>query len=216
MFVEFIYELPNHLQSPVWIVSQIFSFIALVFMVWSFQIKNKIVLMLFLGIGTTALAISATFLGNYTLAVLFGLAAVRNYVFSYFDWRGSRGNDVPKWLYYSFAGFFTLSTIVSTVVLVHILQVATYGAWLEWLICITLVGLIIGNVLEGTTLMRLSFVANRVFNIINHVYFANVIAVIIAVLAIISNIIYYVRMLISWLKERKRLADEIEKEKASV
>jgi len=199
-------------SDPYWITSQVFSFIALVFMVWSFQIKNKVILMLFLGIGTTALAISAAFLGNFTLSVLFGLAAVRNYVFSYFDWRGSRGNDVPKWLYYSFAALFTALTVVSTILLVHVWHVDTFGAWLEWIICITLVGLIVGNVLKGTNLMRVSFIGNRVFNIINHVYFANVIAVIIAVLAIISNIIYYVRMFITWNKKRKENASVLPEE----
>jgi hypothetical protein len=190
-------------SNTLWWVSQAFSFVALVFMVWSFQIKNKILLMLFLGFGTMFLAISASFLENYTLAVLFGQAAIRNYVFSYLDWRESRNKYVAQWLRYLFAAIFATGTIVSTILLVHVWPVATVGAWLEWLICITLIGLIVGNILKGTNVMRLSFVANRVFNIINHLYFANYIAVIIAALAIISNIIFYTRMLISWIIKRR-------------
>ena len=203
-------------DNPLWWTSQAFSFVALVFMVWSFQVKNKIILMLMLGLGTTFLAGSAAFLGNYTLAVLFGLAAVRNYVFSYLDWRVAKEKYVPKGLNYFFAGVFTVATIASTVVLVHIMQVATYGAWLEWLICVTLIGLIIGNVLKGTNLMRLSFVANRAFNIINHVYFNNAIAVIIATLAIISNAVYYIRLLIEWLKKRREAKLQSEEEEETL
>jgi len=202
MIIEFQFD------NPLWWASQAFSFVALVFMVWSFQVKNKIILMLMLGLGTTFLAGSAAFLGNYTLAVLFGLAAIRNYVFSYLDWRVSKEIHVPRGLYYFFAGVFTVATIASTIVLVHIMEVATYGAWLEWLICVTLIGLIIGNVLKGTNLMRLSFVGNRAFNIINHVYFNNAIAVIIATLAIISNAVYYIRMLIEWKKKRREKTEE--------
>jgi len=196
-------------SDPFWVISQFFSLLALICMVGSFQFKDKIKMMLLLGFGTTFLAISASFLGNYTLGVLFGLAAIRNFVFVYLDTRVKHGKYVAKWLPYFFAGVFSTLTIISTVLLVHVIQVATYGAWLEWLICITLIGLIIGNVLKGQNLMRLSFVGNRVFNIINHVYFNNAIAVIIAVLAIVSNFVYYLRMFIEWRKKRKN-GDEVE------
>ena len=199
-------------HDPIWIISQIFAFFALITMFWSFQIKNKIKMMVLLGLGTMFLAFSAVFLENYTLTVLFGIAAVRNYVFSYIDWRISKGKYVAKWVPYFFAGVFIVSTVASTVILVYIIQVPIVGAWLEWLICITLIGLIIGNILEGTNLMRISFVVNRVFNIINHAYFNNAIAVIIATLTISSNIIFYIRQLIAWLKERKAAKLESEKE----
>ena len=201
--IDFFRSIEFHFHDPLWIVSQVFAFFALVTMFWSFQITNKIKMMVLLGIGTMFLAISAYFLSNYTLMVLFGLAAIRNYVFSYLDWRTSKGNIVPKSVTYFFAGVFVASTVISTVVLVYIFRVPTVGAWLEWLICITLIGLIIGNVLEGTNLMRISFVVNRVFNIINHAFFNNVIAVIIAMLTISSNIIFYIRQLVSWIKKRR-------------
>jgi hypothetical protein len=56
--------------------------------------------------------------------------------------------------------------------------------------------------------MRVSFIANRAFNIINHVYFNNVIAVIIAVSAIGSNIVFYIRQLAAWMKERNTVNEE--------
>jgi hypothetical protein len=79
-----------------------------------------------------------------------------------------------------------------------------HSDWLEWLICLTLIGLIIGNVISGTDLMRVSFVANRVFNIINHWHFNNVIAVFIACMTISSNIIFYIRQLVGRLRKRKK------------
>ena len=276
------------LTAP-WIVSQVFAFIALIFMVSSFQAKKKLNVMLLLGFGTLFLAFSAWPLANYTLAILFLLASIRNYVFWFFDWQSQRGTistrkfyyiftigfsiltfvyplilsqvyfgmvmrpddyapnmmpttlmglwsqlewwrilfvcvslvalvisnfyfllgdkkdakkdrtdlkEVPRKIYYVFAVVFSTATIMSTTLLGH----RGYAWWLEWLICVTLVGLIIGNVLRGQNVMRLSFVANRGFNIINHVAFNNPIAVIIAAMAIVSNGVYYVRMLINHLK----------------
>jgi len=266
-----------------WVVSQVFAFIALIFMVSSFQAKKKLNVMLLLGFGTLFLAFSAWPLANYTLAILFLLASIRNYVFWFFDWQSQRGQissrkfyytfticfsvitliypiilgqvyvtavaavgahdtvwrlfagmdwwriliicislialvisnfyfllgdvkdvkkngasakEVPRKIYYVFAVIFSTATIMSTTLLGHV----GYAWWLEWLICVTLVGLILGNVLRGQNVMRLSFVANRGFNIINHVAFDNPIAVIIASMAIVSNAIYYIRMLINHLK----------------
>ena len=70
------------------------------------------------------------------------------------------------------------------------------------MICLTLIGLTIGNVLKGQNVMRWSFVVNRFFNIYNHVYFGNAIAVIIAALAIGSNFVYYGRVLRGKWKDR--------------
>jgi len=192
-----------HIYNPTWRISQVFAFFALVTMFWSFQIKDKLKMMLLLGLGTTFLAVSAAFLSNYTLTVLFAIASVRNYVFCFFEWRALKDKPVHKRLWYFFAGLFILATVGSTVILVHMIGVPIHSVWLEWCICITLIGLIIGNVISGTDLMRVSFVANRVFNIINHWHFSNIIAVFIACMTISSNIIFYTRKLISWNSKRK-------------
>jgi len=191
-------------NNPLWIISQVFAFVALILSFWAWQVKDKVKLMLLVGLFSLFLAASASFLENYTLGVLFGLAAVRNFVFCYLDWRASKGRDVRSWLRYFFAAVFAVATITSTVVLVYVVQVKTYGAWLEWMICATLIGLIIGNIQKGTHLMRISFIGNRAFNIINHIYFNNVISVIIAVTAISSNLIFYIREIVARHKERKK------------
>ncbi|MCL2527567.1 MAG: YgjV family protein [Defluviitaleaceae bacterium] len=217
-----------HIYETTWWLSQFFAFLSLIVMFWSFQIKDKLKMMLLLGLGTTFLAVSAIFLANWTLTVLFMLASVRNYVFCYLEWIQLRGRMVPKWIkseklqawgdypskvvpkwvWYSFGALFITLTIASTVILVHIVQVEVSGIWVEWFICVTLIGLIIGNVTPGTHLMRISFVANRAFNIINHAFFGNAIAVIIACLTISSNIIFYVRQLVGWLKGRNKKEEE--------
>ena len=205
----FRYIVDYELHRTAWQISQVFAFFALITMFWSFQIKNKLKMMLLLGLGTTFLAVSAAFLGNWTLCVSFMIASVRNYVFCYFEWRTLKERPVSRWLWYFFAGVFITVTLGSTVTLVHIVQVETAGTWVEWLISLTLVGLIIGNVITGTNLMRVSFVANRAFNIINHAYFNNVIAVIIACLTISSNLIYYIRQFVAWKKEHRiKLSDD--------
>jgi len=116
------------------------------------------------------------------------------------DWRVSKGTNVPKWLYYVLAGVFIVCTVTATA----ILWPTGMSLWLELCICVTLIGLIIGNVQKGTDLMRVSFIANRSFNIINHLYFNNTIAVIIAIAAICSNIVYYIRHFIAWMKKRDK------------
>jgi len=185
-------------SNPLWIVSQVFAFIALVFMVWSFQCKEKLRVMLLLGFGTFFLALSAAPLQNWVLASLFMQASVRNYVFFFFDWRVKQGIHVPRKYYNIAAIIFSAAIVASTIIMVHIMQVPHTNLFVEWSIAATLVGLTIGNVLKGQNVMRLSFVINRMFNIYNHVYFLNAIAVIIAALAIISNGIYYFRVLLAW------------------
>jgi len=213
---------PPQASNPMWIVSQVFAFIALVFMVWSFQCKEKLRVMLLLGFGTFFLALSAAPLQNWALASLFMQASVRNYVFFFFDWRVKNGIHVPRKYYNISAVIFSVGIVASTIIIIHILQLPHTNYFVEWCIAATLVGLTIGNVLKGQNVMRLSFVVNRVFNIYNHIFFLNAIAVIIAALAIGSNGIYYVRMFLAWrrgediqagtsaqdIAEAKRLAEE--------
>jgi hypothetical protein len=186
-------------SDPLWVASQIFAFFALILSIWAWQVKDKIRMMLLVGLFSLFLAISASFLENYSLGVLFGLAAIRNFVFCYLDWRVSKGKKVYSWLPYFFAGIFITSTVTATALLWH----TGMALWLEVLICVTLIGLIIGNIRKGTDLMRVSFIANRGFNIINHVYFNNAVAVVIAVAAIGSNVVFYTRQLMAWLSSRK-------------
>lgn len=212
------YIITVSIYDNTWIASQIFAFFALVTMFWSFQIKNKLKMMLLLGLGTTFLSISAALLGNWTLCISFAIASVRNYVFCYFEWRGLKDRPVAKRVWYIWAAVFITATLGGTVTLVYFghlipgLNVHPYldygvnrhSDWLEWMISLTLVGLIIGNVTPGTDLMRISFVANRAFNIINHWHFVNIIAVFIACMTISSNIIYYIRQLVSWIVKRRK------------
>ncbi|MCL2087931.1 MAG: YgjV family protein [Oscillospiraceae bacterium] len=180
-------------DDPVWIVSQVFAFFALVFLVWSFQMKNKIVIMLLMGLGSAFLGLSAICLGNYSVGMLFWLTAVWNFVFTYLDWRISRGKRVHPKLKYIFAGIFAILTITAT----SFLWTLGMALWLEIMICVTLLGLILGSVLKGTNIMRVSFITNRVFNIINHIHFNNPIGVIIASTAIGSNVVFYIRQMIA-------------------
>jgi len=195
-------NLVSQLNNPVWWTSQVFALIALITFVWGWQIKNKVRMMTLIGIASTALVISASLLQNFSLGVLFGLAAVRNFVFAYLDWRKAKGKPVANWLPYAFAGVFAASTITASLCFIFVPDLRQFIAfngtawWLELFIMVTLLGLILGNILKGTNLMRVSFVLNRVFNIISHIYFANLIAVIIATLSIGSNLVYYLRMLI--------------------
>ncbi|MCL2375400.1 MAG: YgjV family protein [Firmicutes bacterium] len=194
--------------DPIWWVSQFFALICLVCFIWCFQIRNKIKMMVITGIGCLAFSLSALFISfsgvgginNLTIMALFFLAAVRNFLFAYFDWRISKGKRMDKWLYYFFCGFFIVATILSTI----LLYLFGFGTmlWLEIVICTTLVGLIVGNILKGTNVMRISFIINRVFTIINHIYVGNLIGLIIAACAITSNIVYYIKLFIDIKKGR--------------
>jgi hypothetical protein len=195
-------------DKPMWVISQVFAFFALIFTIWAWQVKNKVRMMMLVGLFSAFLAFSATLLANFTLGVLFGLAAIRNFVFCYLDMKVEQGIHVPKRIPYTWAAVFASATITSTIVLVYFLKVDSYGAWLEWLICLTLIGLIVGNILNGTNLMRVSFISNRVFNIVNHIYFSNLIAVIIAVCAIGSNLVFYLREFIAWRKTHKAVTHQ--------
>jgi len=194
-------------SNPMWILSQVLAFIALAFMVFSFQCKEKLRMMLLLGFGTFFLALSAAPLQNWVLASLFMQASIRNYVFFFFDLRVKRGIHVPRTYYKVAAIIFSAAIIASTIIMVHIMQVPHTNLFVEWCIAATLIGLTIGNVLKGQNVMRLSFVVNRLFNIYNHIYFLNAIAVIIAGLAIGSNVIYYFRVFMAWRRGENMMAE---------
>jgi hypothetical protein len=206
--MDFFSSIVEGLSNPFWWASQVFAFIALIFFVWGWQIKNKILMMKLIGIASISLVISAGFLENFSLSVLFGLAAIRNFVFAYLDWRADKGRALPKKVNYIFAGVFAALTITASVLFMTVLTpyVKIHSWWLELLICVTLLGLIAGNVLEGTNLMRISFILNRTFNIINYIFFTNVIAIIVASISISSNFVFYFRQLASHLKKRKNPA----------
>ncbi|MCL2822171.1 MAG: hypothetical protein FWD86_03115, partial [Firmicutes bacterium] len=201
--------------DPMWWTSQAFALVAFVCFIWGWQIKNKIRMMFLVGIASAALAVSASLVENWSLGALFGLAAVRNFVFCTLDWYDSvtkrvtgKGNGcaewtktqnpkvlnmfktkqpLPSWLRYMFAGFFAVATVTITTLFLTVpallekvpffAEANTYimvgrekvwqthivpieGAILEIGICLTLLGLILGNILSGTKLMRSSFVAN--------------------------------------------------------
>jgi len=196
----------------VWWLSQFFALICLVFFIWCFQIRNKVKMMTLTGIGCIAFAVSAALLDNYAIAAMFVLAGIRNFLFAYFDWRIAKAKKMPKWLYYFFCGFFIVTTIASTVVLnlnpvVYFLSRGEHSQpltplWLEIVITATLIGLIVGNILKGTNVMRVSFIINRVFTIMNHLIVGNLIGMIIAVCAIISNFVYYIKLFIDIKKKR--------------
>ena len=202
MFQEMIDKIVAGLDNPLWWISQAFAAVALVAFLWGWSIKNKIKMMILIGIASAALAISASFLTNFSLGFLFGLAAVRNFVFAYLDTQAKKGKVVKKQTQYIWAGIFAVSTIAVTILFLTIWDMYIYYWWLETFICVTLLGLIVGNILTGTNLMRISFMANRAFNIVNHILFANLISIIIAALAIGSNIIYYIRMWAEKIKSR--------------
>jgi len=194
---------PENFQftEPIWWVSQVFALICLVFFIWCFQVRNKVKMMALTGIGCLAFSISAALLQNYAISGLFFLAAVRNFVFSYFDWRVAKGKRMDKWLYLFFCGFFIVATVTSTIVLNLMPVLNALGVeyritpiWLEVVICTTLVGLIVGNILDGTNVMRVSFIINRIFTIINHLIVGNLIGMIIAICAITSNLVYYIKL----------------------
>ena len=201
---------PSRVPLSTWFVSQGFAFISMIFSIWSWQIKDKVKMMFLLGMFTSFFVMSAFLLQNYTLAVLFGLAAIRNFVFCYLDWRTAKGKHVAGWLRYMFAGIFAVTTIGSTVLLVHIIQVDIVSVWLEWLIGVTLLGLVAGNIMKGTHLMRVSFVFNRTFNIVNHLYFNNVIAAIIALLSIGSILVFYIRLLVERMRNRGESEEQLQ------
>jgi len=252
-------------NSLIWWLSQVFALIALVCFIWSFQIKDKIKMMLMIGHASTSLVVSAAILQNYTLAVLFGLAAIRNYVFSYTDWRKKKGKHVAKWVPLVFAGIFAAATITATTLFLTVFRIQLYMPygepifnyaegvtnyyryidgvrqyaylsridgglmtpylvtgipisfwWVELFICATLIGLIIGNILPGTLVMRLSFIGNRGFNIVNHLIFGNAIGVVIASMAIGSNVLYYIRGWRTALQKRKKCKCEDEQVQENV
>jgi len=218
MWQEMLNKIISDSGNPIWWVSQVFALMTLISFIWCFQIKNKVKMMLITGIGCLTFSISAFLLPtiNVSVGILFGLAAIRNFVFSFIDWRVSKGKPTARWISYVFCGFFIAANTLATILLVSLWpqltllkdEVVTRGLpWglglaIELIMSVTLTGLVLGNIMKGTDLMRVSFVVNRSFTIINHLFVNNLIGMVIAASAIISNIVYYIRFFINWIKKR--------------
>jgi hypothetical protein len=161
------------------------------------------------GVGLTTLAVSAMLLRNYSIGALFVLAAIRCYVSAYLDIRKEKGKPVANWVPWYFCGLFVALNVVATGAFIMwyyiqpfepVMTIKIVNIPIEIAICATLTGLVIGNALKGSYFYRVSFIANRCFNIVNHIVFANLIGVIIAVCAIVSNVWFFVRLFIRKIK----------------
>ena len=95
-----------------WIVSQIFAFIGLVFVVISFQQKSSVKLLIFRNIATLFVFIGLCFLGNVSAIIFCGVGAIRNLVALYFAYKP----DSSKILKYILSGLLILTLVVLNII----------------------------------------------------------------------------------------------------
>ena len=95
-----------------WIISQIFAFIGLLFVVISFQQKSSVKLLIFRNIATLFVFIGLCFLGNVSAIIFCGVGAIRNLVALYFAYKP----DSSKILKYILSGLLILTLVVLNII----------------------------------------------------------------------------------------------------
>jgi hypothetical protein len=174
---------------PFWIVSQVFSFAAIVLVMVSYQIKHKPKMLAVIGGANLTIALSAALLLNWVVVILMMSAGVRNFVFAYLGNRDSKGQKTATWIPFVLMIVFMISIVVPTWF--------TWDWWLDWILVLTSLFIIYGAYAKGIHKIRIAFLGYYAFVIVNFILFLDVIGIVRSALGLGSVIVFYVRFAVT-------------------
>jgi len=178
----------DEISLTFWIFSQIFALIALVIIIWAFQVKSKSRTLALIVIFNSLMAASTALLGNWLMVGIYCVAALRDVVFL---WREKKYPDNRN---------ISLATLLSFI----IIAVAIAAFTIDWfadapllilavVIQIMALFIIYGSWAKGIHMVRISRISFSIFVGINHVLFLNFTGVVIEAVSITTVTIFYVR-----------------------
>ena len=172
------------IHVPIWqyTLSQVIGVFVIISMVFVFQSKNKVRMLLLMALASLLSVFMQVLLENYAVA---GIAGVTFFKSLSFAWTTKKGASLPPWVGTVAFLVFSSAAVVPVVLLWH--------HWVEFAI---LGAQIFANFTQwrsGTHMMRLSGFLFAVLMIANNIMFLNGAGMIISMFTIISVIIFYVR-----------------------
>ena len=180
---------------PLWIVSQVFAFIALAIIVFGMQVKRKRNTMICLALGCSMIAVSVAFLMNWVVFAIMTVAVLRNTQVAIFEHLRDKGKQINKNVEYGFLALFVVAYVVPIIF--------TWVWWVDWaLLSVSLVILLAGT-LKGIHLLRIASICYDGLMIVNHTVFFNVIGIITSSIVIGSILVFYVRYF--WEKRKQKV-----------
>jgi len=184
-----------------WILSQALGLISLGLVIYAFQCKSKTRTLICFSIGAFNGTIATILLGNYVGAAIMLILATRNAAFA---WLSYKGDKVPKSLSIVILVFF----MVAATIAIYFTRVW----WFDWVLMVLTVFRIYGTWRKGIHWVRLTGYPFCTALIINHIFFSNLMGVIIESFALISITIFYIRYFRSKKKETQPSQQQAEKE----
>jgi len=130
------------------------------------------------------------------------VALVRNIVFAYLEYRNEQGKSVPSVVGWSIVMLFVPLLIVPTIFL--------WEWWFDWVLVLTSIPLLIGAYVKGTHFLRTGIIMKASLNIVNAVFFFNIVAIVAESIVVTSIFIFYGRFFIAKSKaetENKEFAE---------
>jgi hypothetical protein len=173
--------IPDNIGLPIWILSQVFAFFALISIILAFQSKTKTKTLLFTIAFNSFMSVATILLQNYVLTGIVAVAVLRDITFIL---REKYRPDSKVWSYLSLFFFLALSLTVSLIT-------ATW--WFDYLLLVTALFLIYGSWAKGVHLIRISRVAFCALVIVNHVINYNYVGIVIEVFSILSIAVFYIK-----------------------
>jgi len=184
---------------PLWIISQIAIFLAVVLQVVAFQIKNKTTMLFFAGTWSALIAISTGLLLNWVVCGILAISAVRNWVFAYFEHRRTKGKEVHQNITLALFLLFSAFIIISVAL--------TWVWWLDWVLLATVLTISYGGYAKGIHIFRLGYIAYYSFVIVNHLVFFNVVGIAQSVLLLGAMAVFYFRFFKNKMKPKDEAAN---------
>ena len=168
-----------------WIISQAIMVLAIIACMIAFNIKRKTTTLLLVGVSVTLQTISVALLLNWVLFALIMVAAVRVFVFAFFEYRKEHSKEIKQWVTIAFMIIFMVSSVIPVLFL--------WSWWLDWLLLAAALVLIVGYWAKGIHLMRISSCIYESLTIVNHAVYFNVFGIVLSSLMLISIAVFYGR-----------------------
>ena len=182
-----------------WIPSQVLATISIVFIIWSFWLKDKAKFLIFQSLALLMFIGSLALLQNWVFMGILSVALVRNVCYFALERKGL----LRKWQGLATMIFFVLAT---TAVVVTIAVVIGHR-WVDWPLLVTGVGFVVAVYMKNSHPVRIMALLQAPFLFYNHVYFQNIVGIILESIIVISVFVFYAKSF-AQAKARKNLVDD--------
>jgi len=179
---------------PDWITSQIIGFIAVLVGMYSLLVKRKTDTLMFGGFTSLFIALSVALLLNWVVFFISILAAVRNFLFAWFEYRKEKGREVKPQITFAAMLVFIVATIVAIAF--------TWEWWFDWILLVVTILIIYGSWAKGIHKIRIALITFDTLMIINFIIYFSILGIIMSAIFLSAGVAFY---MIYFYRKRKSI-----------